>query len=95
MRTWNALGAAIGLSAALAVAGAAGAAEKPRQPVRPAPAPSAERHGVPTTDRAPALGQGYSARARHMADCLATYRTYDPDTDRVVVRPGVTRRCGL
>jgi hypothetical protein len=94
MRTWNAFGAAVGLSAALAVA-AAGAAEQPRQPARPAPAASAERHGVPTTYRAPTPGQGYSAQSRHMADCLATYRSYDPNTDRVVVRPGVTRRCGL
>jgi hypothetical protein len=96
MRTANAfgnpLGAAIGLGAA-ALAFAAAAAEKPRPAARPAPAPAAERYSAPTSYRTPTPGHGYSAQSRHMADCLATYRSYNPDTDRIVVRPGVTRRC--
>jgi len=103
MRTFHALGnigpgrpcgAALGLGVA-AVAFAAAAAEKPRPPPPPAPAPAAERYGAPTSYRGPTPGHGYSARDRHMADCLATYRDYNPVTDRVVVRPGVTRRCEL
>ena len=86
----------IGLSAAaLALLGlAAEAKPAPKQPPPPA-APSAERFGVPTSFRATSDGHGYSARDRHMADCLATYPGYNPKTDRVVVGPGVTRRCGL
>jgi hypothetical protein len=82
------------IAAALALSGAAaGARDLAKRPT--AAAPSAERYGVAASYRAPSPGRGYSARARHMADCLATYRSYDPSTDKVVLRGGVTRRCGL
>ncbi len=55
---------------------------------------SAERYGVKASYSAPAE-HGYSAEARRITDCLATYRTYDVRTDRVEVRPGVSRRCSL
>jgi hypothetical protein len=86
----------IGLSAAaLALAGLAAEAKPAPKPPPPPAAPSADRFGVPTSFRATSDGRGYSARDRHMADCLATYPGYNPKTDRVVVAPGVTRRCGL
>jgi hypothetical protein len=82
------------VAAALALSSiAAQAKDLPRRPA--AAAPSAERYGVAASYRSPTPGRGYSARARHMADCLATYRSYDPNTDRVVLRGGATRRCGL
>jgi hypothetical protein len=82
------------IAAALALTGAAAEAKAPAK--RPAAvASSAGRYGVAASDRAPTPGRGYSARARHMADCLAAYRSYDPSTDKVLLRDGVTRRCGL
>ncbi|MFC3069000.1 hypothetical protein [Phenylobacterium soli] len=83
----------IGVSAAM-LAGLPACAARPANS-----AFSAERFGTPASYRAPAAravtGHGYSARSRHIADCLATYRNYDPDTDRVTLRPGVSRKCGL
>ena len=59
-------------------------------------AASAERHGAPASYRSPGPGRGYSAQARHIADCLATYhKSYDPQTDKVALRGGATRRCAL
>jgi hypothetical protein len=88
----------IGLGAAAVVlaAGTSGAQAKPKaHPVRPAQAASAERHGTQASYRTGPIGHGYSVRDRHIADCLASYRGYDPKTDRVVLRDGQTRRCGL
>lgn len=85
----------IGLSAAALALVSLAAQAKPAPKHPPATAPSADRFGVPTSFRATSDGHGYSARDRHMADCLATYPGYNPKTDRVVVAPGVTRRCGL
>jgi hypothetical protein len=85
----------IGLSAAALALASLGAQAKPAAKHAPAPAASAERYGVTASYRTAPEGRGYSARDRHMADCLATYRSYDPRTDRVVLRPGVTRRCEL
>jgi hypothetical protein len=62
---------------------------------RPAVAVSAERFAVRANYVDARAGHGYSAQSRHMTDCLATYSTYDPRTDRVAVRPGVTHKCSL
>lgn len=83
-----------GAAALLLAPGTAGA-EKKRPPAKPPQAASAERHGKPASYRSEPIGHGYSARERRIADCLASYRGYDPVTDRIVVRPGVTRRCDL
>jgi hypothetical protein len=56
---------------------------------------SAQRFAVDASARTPALGHGYSAKSLRIADCLATYPGYDPKTDRVAVRPGVSKRCAL
>ncbi|RAK60456.1 hypothetical protein DJ021_11890 [Phenylobacterium hankyongense] len=79
----------------LALAAPSAGAEPLKTGARTPAAVSAERFGVRANYVGPQVGQGYSARARHMTDCLATYPTYDPRTDRVRVRRGVTRRCGL
>lgn len=73
-------------------------AKSPPKP-KPAPAavsaPSAAAYGVRASYRT-RTGKGYSARDRHRADCLATYPgAYDPASDTVRVRPGVTRPCRL
>ena len=85
----------LGAAAALLAVGTAGAKPKPAHHPKPAQAASAERQGSLASYRSEPIGQGYSARDRHIADCLASYRGYDPATDRVVLRPGVTRRCDL
>ncbi|HEV2531367.1 hypothetical protein [Phenylobacterium sp.] len=83
----------IGLSAAAMSLAALTASAKP-QP-RPA-APSAGSYGVEASYRTATPGRGYSARDRHIADCLATYRgRYNPHTDRVAMRDGASRRCGF
>jgi hypothetical protein len=56
-------------------------------------AASAERHGTPSSAREG--GVGYDARSRRMADCLASFRRYDPATDRIRIRPGVSQPCPL
>ena len=67
------------------------------QSVAAAPrAPSVEAYGVKATYQGPAFDIGYSARARRMTACLASYPgVYDPRTDLIRLRPGVTRRCSL
>ena len=85
-------------AAILAALSAQGAlAQAPAKPApRPAPqAPSAMAHATPASARAPALGKGYAARDRHMADCLASAPGYDPRIDRVRLRSGATRPCSL
>lgn len=75
--------------AALALAASASADPRPQ----PKPqARSAERAGAPASYRTEA-GHGYSARDRRMLDCLASDPRYDPRSDRIHVRPGVTRPC--
>jgi hypothetical protein len=55
---------------------------------------SVEGYGQQASYRGQALDVGYSARARHMAECLATYPgAYDPKTDLVREGPGVARHC--
>ena len=79
------------LCAALAVAtlGAAGAQAAPK-------AASIEAYATKAIYDGPAFNVGYSAKARRMTACLASYPgIYDPRTDLVRVRPGVTRRCAL
>jgi hypothetical protein len=73
----------------------ANAAAQGRAAAQKISAVSAERYGAQASYRGPALEHGYSARALRIADCLATYPGYDPKSDRVTVRPGVTRRCAL
>ncbi|HEY8572139.1 hypothetical protein [Phenylobacterium sp.] len=78
-------------AASLAPAANAGERPKPQQ----VSAISVDDRAVPASYRGPTVGHGYSARARRIADCLATYPNYDPKSDRVKVAPGVTRRCAL
>lgn len=73
----------------------ANASAQERPAARKISAASADRFGAQASYHGPALEHGYSARALRIADCLATYPGYDPKTDRVAVRPGVTRRCAL
>lgn len=80
--------------AAIGLALAASAAQAQTASPRPATAVSAERFGVRADYRSPGFGHGYGLEARRQADCLATHPSYDPKTDRVIVRPGVSRRCG-
>jgi hypothetical protein len=65
------------------------------QPAEKAAAASVGDFAKSASDRGPVLAHGYSERTRRIADCLATYPGYDPRTDRVVVRPGVVKRCTL
>lgn len=59
-------------------------------------APSIEAYATKAVYDGPSFNVGYSAKARRMAACLASYPgVYDPRTDLVRVRPGVTRRCTL
>ena len=81
----------IGLSAATLIVTAAAA--KPTPEARPTAA-SADRLGTPASYRTPA-GHGYAPQGRRMLDCLASDHRYDPASDRIRVRPGVTRRCDL
>lgn len=86
----------IGSSAAVLALAATPAAAKPVSRAVPAQAPSAERMGAPASYRSPSLGHGYSERDRRMLDCLASSNgRYDPASDRIQVRPGVTRKCEL
>ncbi|HVI32792.1 hypothetical protein [Phenylobacterium sp.] len=76
----------------LAAPAAAGETKTPRKAET---AQAAQHFAQAASYRGPVMSHGYSARARRIADCLATYPGYNPKTDRVVVRPGVTRRCEL
>lgn len=91
MRTFLCAASAVAV-ATLASAGAQ-ADERPR--AQRVNAISVEDRALPAAYRGAVVGHGYSARARRIADCLATYPNYDPKTDRVKVAPGVTRRCAL
>jgi hypothetical protein len=74
---------------AAATLGAAGAQAAPK-------APSIEAYATKAIYDGPAFNVGYSAKARRMTACLASYPgVYDPRTDLVRVRPGLTRRCTL
>lgn len=84
--------AALGLGLAVSATTAGAQALKP---ARPPAAVSAERYGVRTNYVDARAGHGYSAQARRTADCLATFPSYDPRTDRVTLRSGATRRCPL
>lgn len=92
----SAMIAAAAVALAASGATAAGKAPKPAPgAAQGAQAPSVVGYGREASYRTGPIGKGYSARDRHIADCLATYRGYDPATDKVVVRPGVARRCEL
>jgi len=81
-------------AATLALVGAAAA--DPQQSASPQArkqAISAERYAS-NADYV-SRGHGYSARERRISACLAAYPTYNWRTDRIQVRPGVTRRCDL
>lgn len=85
------------VAGALALGACDGALAKPQQRPKTAPEPraaAAEAHGVHASFRSEA-GKGYSARSRRMAECLASYPSYDPNIDRIRVRPGVTRPCDV
>jgi hypothetical protein len=86
----------IGSTAAVLALAATTAPAKPISKAVPAQAPSAERMGTPASYRTTGPGHGYSDRDRRMLDCLASSGgRYDPATDRIHVRPGVTQRCEL
>ena len=59
----------------------------------PPHAVSAERYASPAAETAQPAPHGYSADSRRVADCLASYPSYDVRTDQVQVSPGVTRPC--
>jgi hypothetical protein len=82
----------------LGVTGSAAWADPEPAPVTnrpPAEAASAQRYAQPAAATTRPAPQGYSADARRIADCLATYPGYDHRTDHIQVRPGVTRPCPL
>ena len=55
---------------------------------------SVEGYGQQASYRGPVLDVGYSARARRMAECLASYPgAYDPKTDLVREGSGIARHC--
>jgi hypothetical protein len=56
---------------------------------------AAERYGLKASYTGPQLEVGYSRSARHVADCLASFRGYDPKTDLIRLRSGATRLCRL
>lgn len=66
-----------------------------RPPAQAPAATSAQRYGQPVAETTRPAQKGYSAEARRVADCLATYPGYDHRTDRIQVSPGVTRPCPL
>ena len=80
-----------------AAVGASACAETRPVPVaaRAPAAVAAQRFGVSAVEATHLAPHGYSSEARRIADCLASYPGYDHRTDRVEVRPGVTRRCPL
>ena len=61
----------------------------------PPAAVSVQRYANPAVETAPGAPKGYSAAARRLADCLASYPNYDVRTDRYELSPGVTRPCPL
>ena len=77
---------------AMALGGAADA-----QTLQPAisHAVSADRYAIQADYQSPSRGLGYSWQARRAADCLATYRNYDPKTNLISVAPGIVRKCDL
>jgi hypothetical protein len=83
------------LAAGLAIGACGACAQSLNNGQRGPAAVSAERYGSRANYVDARAGHGYSAQARHMTDCLATYPSYDPRTDQVTIRPGVTRRCDL
>jgi hypothetical protein len=82
-------------AAAIAMLGAC--AEEAAAPVagRPPAAVSVQRYARPAVETTDGGTTGYSADARRLADCLASYPNYDYRTDRFELRPGVTRPCPL
>lgn len=85
----------LGLALAAQAAGAQASTDATLKTERRPAAVAAERYAVRANYVDARAGHGYSAEARHMTDCLATYSTYDLRTDRFEVRPGVTRKCQL
>ena len=71
---------------------AACAQMEPAPAAHPPSAVSVQRYAAPATET-PQVG--YSAGARRLADCLASYPNYDYRTDEYQAAPGVTRRCPL
>jgi hypothetical protein len=81
---------------AFSLAGATAAAAAPAPQGGSRIAVSADTFAAPAVHRGQVLDVGYSADARRMIECLATYPgAYDPKTDLIRVAPGVTRRCAL
>jgi len=58
-------------------------------------AAAAARYGVQASYTGPQLEVGYSAGARHIADCLASFPGYDPRTDLIRSPSGAVQRCSL
>jgi hypothetical protein len=78
-------------AATLGVLGVLGACVESPPPA----AVSAQSFAAPVAGQAATPQTGYSAGARRMADCLASYPGYDYRTDSYEAAPGVTRRCPL
>jgi hypothetical protein len=91
----QAFGAALAFTLALAAGVPALALAADQPALKAQHAAAVGDFGRPASDRGPVLEKGYTAKARRIADCLATYPGYDPKTDRVAVSPGVSRPCRL
>jgi hypothetical protein len=77
------------------LATAAQAAPRDVQPPQQLAAASAARYGVQASYTGPQLEVGYSAGARHIADCLASFPGYNPRTDQIRSPSGAVQRCRL
>ena len=82
---------------AVVVAMLGACAEEAAAPIagHPPAAVSVQRYATPAAETTGAAPTGYSADARRLADCLASYPNYDYRTDRFELSPGVTRPCPL
>lgn len=82
------------IAAAVLAAGAAQA-----QPAAPArvqlAALSVASYAVQAAHTGPQLEVGYSSSTRRIADCLASFRGYNPKTDMIWARSGAKQRCPL
>jgi len=81
----------IGIVMAATGIGAGSAMAQPRPPYRSDP----PTHHVDHRPMPSHWRHGRVAWDRHVDRCMKRYRSYDPRTDRYVVRRGVTRHCTL
>jgi hypothetical protein len=79
----------------LLVAGAVHAAPNGSPRGQQFAANAAGSYAAQTAYTGPQLDVGYSASTRRIADCLASFRGYNPKTDKVWSRTGPPQRCKL